>query len=58
VRFIKGVVAGNIKISGVKRKVIVRTLKSMGFATMSELNQIQNDEQRTTVVQNEGEGEE
>ena len=37
----------------------MRNLKSTGFATMSELNEIQNEQRRTTVVRNEdGEEEE
>ena len=31
----------------------MRNLKSTGFATMSELNEIQNEQRRTTVVRNE-----
>mmetsp|Transcript_18979 Transcript_18979/g.13776 ORF Transcript_18979/g.13776 Transcript_18979/m.13776 type:complete len:107 (-) Transcript_18979:793-1113(-) len=40
VRFILGVISGEIRINNVKRQIIVETLVRMGFKTMSELNTI------------------
>lgn len=52
-RFIKAVIEEEIQIKRVKKKEIARSLKAAGFATMSELNEIQREERRATVVQND-----
>lgn len=49
VRFILGVINDEIKISRVKKRVIITKLKSMGFATASELNEILPEKKRTSV---------
>lgn len=55
VRFIKAVIEGEITISRVKKKVIAATLWSQKYATMSQLNEIQAEERRATVIRNEEE---
>jgi len=60
VRFILGVISEEIKISRVKRSVLVSVLKHMGFKTHSELCEILKEQKKPTVVstqQEEGEGE-
>lgn len=52
-RFIKAVIDETVHIKRVKRQEIVKQLKAQGFATQSELDEIQKDAQRGTVVQNE-----
>lgn len=63
-RFIKAVIEEEIQIKRVKKVEIARSLKAAGFATMSELNEIQKEERRAdhpnasnnnfNVVQNDG----
>lgn len=53
VRFIKAVIEGDISINRVKRKIIAATLWNQKYATMSQLNEIQRDEKKVTVVNNE-----
>ena len=53
VRFIKAVIEGDITINRVKRKVIAATLWSQKYATISQLNEIQAEEKRATVINNE-----
>jgi len=40
VRFIQAVISGDIVINRVKRKIIVATLYSKNYTTMSQLNKI------------------
>ena len=54
-RFIKAVIEEEIQIKRVKKIEIARSLKAAGFATMSELNEIQSEERRASVVQNDDE---
>ena len=56
VRFIKDVIEDRIIIKRVKRKVICQKLKEMKYLTMSELNEIQKEQKRVTVVKPEDEG--
>jgi len=51
VRFILGVISGEIKVSRVKKRDIVRNLKRMGFKTQSELNEILPEKKRPSVQQ-------
>jgi DNA topoisomerase-2 len=51
VRFILAVIADEIRINKVKRRLIVQNLKAMGFKTTSELNEILNEKRRVTVVE-------
>lgn len=53
VRFILGVVNEEIKINKVKRKIIVQTLKAMGFKTKSEIDTILKETKKVTVVLND-----
>ena len=52
VRFITSVISGDIVINRVKRKVIAATLWAQQFTTITQLNDIQKDEKRVTVVEN------
>ena len=49
VRFIMGVISGEIKVSRVKKRDLVRNLKRMGFKTQSELNEILPEKKRPSV---------
>ena len=49
VRFILGVINDEIKVSRVKKRVIVQNLKSLGFKTHSELQDILPEKKRPTV---------
>lgn len=53
VRFILAVNAATIKISNVKRKVLVMKLKELEFMTMSEINEILPDRTSKTIVNTE-----
>ena len=53
VRFIKAVIEDEITIKRVKKIAIARTLKQQNYLTMSELNEIQQDQRRATVVVND-----
>jgi DNA topoisomerase-2 len=57
VRFIKAVIEETVKIKRVKRSDIVKQLKTQGFLTMSELNEIQQDKKKLTVVNPDNEEE-
>lgn len=50
VRFIQSVISGDIVINRVKRKAIAATLLAKQFTTMTQLNNIQADERRVTVI--------
>jgi len=54
VRFIKAVIEETIVIKRVKRQAICRELKRQGFLTMSELNQIQSDKKKATLIVDDG----
>jgi DNA topoisomerase II len=49
VRFILGVISEEIKVSRVKKRVLIAKLKSMGFKTASELNEILPEKKRPSV---------
>lgn len=49
VRFILGVISEEIKVSRVKKRVLVTNLKKMGFSTHSELNEILPEKKRATL---------
>lgn len=53
VRFILGIINEEIKLNKVKRKDVVLKLKSLGFKTVTELDQILGRRERVTVVQAE-----
>ena len=53
VRFIKEVINDTINIKKVKRVVIAKELKKRNYLAQSQLNEIQKDEQRATVVRND-----
>ena len=53
VRFILGVIKGEIKVSNQKRAVVVATLKQMGFKTWTEINAILPEKKRLTVISEE-----
>lgn len=52
VRFILGVISGEIKVSRIKKIDIVKNLKRMGFKTQSQLNEILPEKKRPSVQQN------
>ena len=58
VRFILGVIAEEIKISRVKKSVLVSQLRSMGFKTASQLNDILPEKKRPSVQQDQPEQQE
>ena len=49
VRFIQGVISGEIKVSRVKKRDLVNNLKKMGFKTQSQLNEILPEKKRPSV---------
>lgn len=49
VRFIQGVISGEIKVSRVKKRDLVNNLKRMGFKTQSQLNEILPEKKRPSV---------
>ena len=53
VRFIKEVINDEVTIKRVKRQAIAQELKRKKYMTQSDLNEIQQDVQRATVVKNE-----
>jgi DNA topoisomerase II len=50
VRFILGVISDEIKVSRIKKRVLIQTLKAKGFSTQSELNNILPEKKRPSVV--------
>ena len=56
-RFILGFINEEIKVSRVKKREVVKTLKAMGFKTHSELNEILPEKRRVTVVTQDEEDE-
>ena len=58
VRFIKAVIEDEIIITRVKKQIIARNLKIQKYSTMSELNEIQQEQRRPTLVVNEDKAEE
>ena len=57
-RFIKAVVDGQVIIAGRKKQNIAKQLHDQRFATQTQLDQIQKDENRLTVVVDDGNEEE
>ena len=59
-RFIKAIIEEEVIIKRKKKVEIAKDLKRQNYATMSDLNQIQQDEKKATVVEEEkdGDGEE
>lgn len=53
VRFITAVIEDKIQIKRVKKQMIVRNLKAQQYATMSELNEISQEQRRAEVIENE-----
>lgn len=49
VRFIIGVINEEIKVSRVKKRVVIEQLKRMGFKTNSQLNEILPEKKRPSV---------
>ena len=58
VRFIQGVISGEIKVSRVKKRDLVDNLKRMGFKTQSQLNEILPEKKRPSVQTEVPEGQE
>lgn len=52
VRFILGVNSGLIKVTGVKRNILIDRLQELKFKTITEINEILPDRQSKTVVDN------
>lgn len=50
-RFIKAIIEEEVIIKRKKKVEIAKDLKYQRYATMTELNQIQNDEKKVTVVE-------
>ena len=57
-RFIKAVIEDEIIIKRVKKQIIAKNLKIQKYATMSELNEIQQEQRRPTLVVDEDKPEE
>ena len=57
-RFIKAIIEEEVIIKRKKKLDIAKDLKYQKYATMTELNQIQNDEKKATVVEDNADGDE
>lgn len=57
-RFIKAVVEGTVIIAGRKKQNIAKQLQDQRFATQTQLDAIQKDENRLTVVKDDADDEE
>lgn len=58
VRFILAIINEEIVVNKVKRKTVLAKLKSMGFKTISEINEILPEKKRVTIKSEEQEAEE